>query len=1243
MTVNHPRSGAPCKISPRGASMIMRKVRDQPRSTRQDLVNDLKRAGTTVSKKTISNTLRRHGLKSCSACKVPLLKPAHVQARLKFANDHLDDPEEEWEKGTGRLHRIEGRMDGAMYREILANNLLPSVRALKMGRGWVFQHDNDPKHTARATKEWLRKKYLKVLEWPSQSPDLNPIEHLWRELKVRIAQRQPRNLKDLEKVCMEEWAKIPAAVCANLVKTYRKHDRDRKTHHKKTKQRVKRQQDLPTQDLWTPIKDSWTWEEILDEPPPWTDAHPDPPLVLMLVRPGLYKRLTPRGCGHSNLVVPARTTHVEFQVSGSLWNCRSAANKAEFISAYATLQSLDFLALTETWITTENTATPTALSSSDYVFSHTPRASDLSSAFDTVNHQILLSTLSELGISGAAHSWIASYLTGRSYQVAWRESVANRISACLADISVWMTDHHLKLNLAKELLFLPGKDCPFHDLAITVDNSVVSSSQSAKSLGMTLDNTLSFSANIKVVTRSCSTVPAQPSQNCSLLWHPNELRISLPGQALYTRLGGEHCCTAIFTTLQRCSIGFNLSAAEMVVLLEGSPISTEELWSSVRVTIGFLVTSLTKALLPRLLSLAGLQALGRVLVIRNLTDLQSLLVEIEKQTSGELTSVDVISYVEALSQSASLMSSGEKNLTVKPAVTKAILRTFLNVVNNLVEKDELVAWNRIKKEHRDYTITKLLHTVEESTLTLARKYKATTEIEIKESEMEIKLYTFDVQQTKKTELSVSMGGDRISLNPKRQEGNKNGSVSIVFLRYDSVGGILKPNTDPGVTDYTRYAETGEIVVNSQVIAAAIKPADMYQLDHVTFTLRHTEPIDTKDDVTKCAFWEYDPSSMQGHWATQGCEQTHVNSTTTTCSCNHLTHFAILMSSGRANMAAHYNILTRITQLGMIISIICLSMCIFTFWFFSEIQSTRTTIHKNLCCSLFMAEFIFLVGINMNTHKLFCSIIAGLLHYFFLAAFAWMCIEGIHLYLIVVGVIYNKGFLHRNFYIFGYGSPAVVVAISATLGSKYYGTNKVCWLSTENNFIWSFIGPACLIILVNLLAFGVIIYKVYRHTAVKKPEISHYENIRSCARGALALLFVLGATWTFGVLHILNETTLTAYLFTIANAFQGMFIFIFLCVLSRKALSQPAATGRLMGGAQLAQRRPGTIEYNSCKEETRYSWRPKSACMRPARQKESLERDGTRASRPAKPSPNPDNAEPIEEQTTWTWEDILDVR
>ncbi len=69
-----------------------------------------------------------------------------------------------------------------------------------MGHGCVFQHDNDPKHMAKATKEWLKKKHMKVLESPFPSPDLNPIDNLWRELKVRVAKDQPRNLDDLERI-----------------------------------------------------------------------------------------------------------------------------------------------------------------------------------------------------------------------------------------------------------------------------------------------------------------------------------------------------------------------------------------------------------------------------------------------------------------------------------------------------------------------------------------------------------------------------------------------------------------------------------------------------------------------------------------------------------------------------------------------------------------------------------------------------------------------------------------------------------------------------------------------------------------------------------------------------------------------------------------------------------------------------------------------------------------------------------
>ena len=77
----------------------------------------------------------------------------------------------------GRLVRVEGRMNAAKYREVL-KHLLTSACDLRLGRWFIFQHDNELKHTAKTTLEWLRDKCLTVLEWPSQSPDLNPIKQL---------------------------------------------------------------------------------------------------------------------------------------------------------------------------------------------------------------------------------------------------------------------------------------------------------------------------------------------------------------------------------------------------------------------------------------------------------------------------------------------------------------------------------------------------------------------------------------------------------------------------------------------------------------------------------------------------------------------------------------------------------------------------------------------------------------------------------------------------------------------------------------------------------------------------------------------------------------------------------------------------------------------------------------------------------------------------------------------------------
>ncbi|MEQ2180724.1 Adhesion G protein-coupled receptor L1, partial [Goodea atripinnis] len=267
-------------------------------------------------------------------------------------------------------------------------------------------------------------------------------------------------------------------------------------------------------------------------------------------------------------------------------------------------------------------------------------------------------------------------------------------------------------------------------------------------------------------------------------------------------------------------------------------------------------------------------------------------------------------------------------------------------------------------------------------------------------------------------------------------------VKVVFILYKNLGSFLSTeNATVKIEMEGLNYERKNLAVNSHVIAASInkESSRVFLTQPVIFTLRH---LQNKNYYTpNCSFWNYSERSMTGQWSSQGCRLLDTNSTHTTCSCSHLTNFAVLMAHHEADGRMHELILFVITWVGIVISLVCLAICISTFCFLRGLQTDRNTIHKNLCINLFIAELLFLIGIDKTEYHIVCPIFAGLLHFFFLAAFSWMCLEGVQLYLMLVEVFESEYSRKKYYYLCGYCFPALVVGISAAIDYRSYGTKK----------------------------------------------------------------------------------------------------------------------------------------------------------------------------------------------------------
>ncbi|XP_028452518.1 adhesion G protein-coupled receptor B2 isoform X2 [Perca flavescens] len=352
------------------------------------------------------------------------------------------------------------------------------------------------------------------------------------------------------------------------------------------------------------------------------------------------------------------------------------------------------------------------------------------------------------------------------------------------------------------------------------------------------------------------------------------------------------------------------------------------------------------------------------------------------------------------------------------------------------------------------------------------------------------------------------------------------------------------------------------VINSKILTVTVRPEPQPSKPMVVVELL---PLFNGTSDPQCVVWDYgNPEAGAENWGTEGCQTSPSTAVHTKCLCSRISTYAVLAQQAKDPEMGPTSMPSVPLMVGCGVSCTALLILLLIYAaFWRYIRSERSIILVNFCLSILASNLLILVGQSQTLSKGLCTVTAAFLHFFFLASFCWVLTEAWQSYLAVIGKMRSR-LIRKRFLCLGWGLPALVVAVSVGFTrARGYGTASYCWLSLEGGLLYAFVGPAAVIVLVNMLIGIVVFNKLMSRDGIS--DKSKKQRAGASLWSSCVVLPLLALTWMSAVLAITDRrSTLFQVLFAVFDSVQGFVIIIVHCAMRREV--QDAVRCR-MGGCK----------------------------------------------------------------------------